>query len=157
MPKSHFEIVRPGIMLYGSSPFQNITASELGLKAAMQFEATLIDVKTVRAGESIGYGATYTCEETTLVGVVAAGYCDVYPRHAKNGTPVWVNGARCKLLGRVSMDSLCVDLSNVKAEIGERVVLWGEELSVDLVAQACDTIAYELLCNAGAAYCANQY
>ncbi len=118
----------------------------------MQFEAALIDIKTVEAGESIGYGATYTCDETKLIGVVAAGYGDGYSRHAKNGTPVWINGVHCDLLGRVSMDSLCIDLSNVTADIGDRVVLWGEELSVDRVAHHCDTIAYELLCNAGAAY-----
>jgi alanine racemase len=156
LPKSHFEIVRPGIMLYGSSPFHDVTATELGLKAVMQFESLLIDVKTVREGESIGYGATFICDKTMPVGVVAAGYGDGYSRHAKNGTPVWINGVCCKLLGRVSMDSLCVDLSDVKAQRGDRVVLWGEELSVDRVARSCDTISYELLCNAGAAYLANQ-
>jgi alanine racemase len=82
------------------------------------------------------------------MGVVAAGYGDGYPRHACNGTPVWINGQCCGLLGRVSMDSLCVDLSGLEANIGDRVVLWGEELSVDEVARSSDTISYELLCNA---------
>ncbi|NOQ88322.1 MAG: alanine racemase, partial [Gammaproteobacteria bacterium] len=86
------------------------------------------------------------------IGVVAAGYGDGYPRHARNGTPVWVNGQCCKLIGRVSMDSICIDLSDITASIGDRVVLWGKELSVDEVAQQSNTIAYELLCNAGAAY-----
>jgi alanine racemase len=152
LPKSHFEVVRPGIMLYGSSPFDGITAAELGLKPVMQFESILIDVKAVKAGDSIGYGATFTCDKDMTIGVVAAGYGDGYSRHAKNGTAVWVNDKCCDLIGRVSMDSLCIDLGGVDAKTGDRVVLWGEELSVDLVAHACGTIAYELLCNAGAAY-----
>jgi alanine racemase len=150
LPESHFEVVRPGIMLYGSSPFHDHSAAELGLQAVMQFESRLIDIKTVRAGEAIGYGSTFTCDRDTQTGIVAAGYGDGYPRHAKNGTPVWLNGHCCPLLGRVSMDSICIDLSGVNAAIGDRVVLWGRELSVDRVADASDTIAYELLCKAGA-------
>ncbi len=157
MPESHFDIVRPGIMLYGSSPFADISATDLGLQAAMQFEAPLIDIKTVNAGDSIGYGATYTAKENLTVGIVAAGYGDGYPRHARNGTPVWLNQYSCELLGRVSMDSLCINLtalleSGLQAEIGDRAVLWGSELSVDEVAHHCDSIGYELLCNAGAAF-----
>jgi len=151
-PASHFEVVRPGIMLYGSSPFADVSASELGLQAAMQFESELLDIKTLHAGEAIGYGGTFVAEYDMSIGVVAAGYGDGYPRHAQNGTPVWVNGQCCKLIGRVSMDSICIDLSAVSASIGDRVVLWGEELSVDEVAKLSNTIAYELLCNAGAAY-----
>ena len=151
LPKSHFEIVRPGIMLYGSSPFCDVSAADLGLQAVMQFESILIDIKVVKAGESIGYGSTYTADKDMTMGVVAAGYGDGYPRHARKGTPVWINQHRSGLLGRVSMDSLCIDLSNIEASIGDRVVLWGEELSVDEVAKFSDTIAYELLCNAGRA------
>ncbi len=151
LPKSHFEIVRPGIMLYGSSPFSDVSAADLGLRAVMQFESILIDIKVVKAGESIGYGSTYTADKDITMGVVAVGYGDGYPRHAGNGTPVWINHHRCALLGRVSMDSLCVDLSDMDASMGDRVVLWGKELSVDEVAQCSDTIAYELLCNAGRA------
>jgi alanine racemase len=151
LPKSHFEVVRPGIMLYGSSPFHDVTAAELGLQPVMQFESTLLDVKPVRAGESIGYGATFTCDKDTSVGIVAAGYGDGYPRHAQNGTPVWVNGSCCNLLGRVSMDSICIDLTDVEARAGDRVVLWGKELSVDVIAGSSGTISYELLCSAGAA------
>jgi len=154
LPKSHFDIVRPGIMLYGSSPFKETSAAELGLKPVMQFESVLIDIKTVKAGESIGYGSAFTCEQDTRVGVVAAGYGDGYSRHAKTGTPVWINKTCCNLLGRVSMDSLCIDLTDVDVTLGDRVVLWGEELSVDEVARSCDTISYELLCNAGAAHAA---
>jgi len=152
LPQSHFEVVRPGIMLYGSSPFADASAADLGLRAVMQFESELIDIKPVSAGEAIGYGSTYIVEKNLIMGVVAAGYGDGYPRHAQNGTPVWLNGQRCDLLGRVSMDSISIDLSEVDASIGDRVVLWGNELSVDEVAAASDSIAYELLCNAGAAY-----
>ncbi|MBN4063189.1 alanine racemase [Cardiobacterium sp. AH-315-I02] len=151
LPKSHFEIVRPGIMLYGSSPFSDVSATDLGLQAVMQFESILIEIKKVKAGGSIGYGSTFTADKELTMGVVAAGYGDGYPRHAKNGTPVWINNQRSALLGRVSMDSLCIDLTDVGASIGDRVVLWGEELSVDEVAQFSDTIAYELLCHAGKA------
>jgi alanine racemase len=156
LPKSHFEVVRPGIMLYGSSPFPEVSAADLGLQAVMQFESILIDIKLVRAGEPIGYGGTYTSDTDITVGVVAAGYGDGYPRHARNGTPVWLNNRRCDLLGRVSMDSLCVNLTGVDASIGDRTVLWGDELTVDDVARSSDSIAYELLCNAGAAYGANR-
>ncbi len=145
---SHFEVVRPGIMLYGSSPFADTSAVDLGLQAVMQFESMLIDTKVVPAGESIGYGSTFTASKDILIGVVAVGYGDGYPRNARNGTPIWVNDQRCSLLGRVSMDSLCIDLSGVEATVGDRVVLWGEEVSVDEVAHFSDTIAYELLCNA---------
>ena len=86
------------------------------------------------------------------MGIVAAGYGDGYPRHARNGTPVWINGQRCELLGRVSMDSISIDLTGVEASTGDRVVLWGRELSVDEIAAASESIAYELMCNAGAAY-----
>lgn len=154
-PKSHFEIVRPGIMLYGSSPFSDVSAHELNLRAVMQFESILIDIKPVKAGESIGYGSTFSSDKDLMVGIVAVGYGDGYPRHARNGTPVWHNDNYCDLLGRVSMDSICIDLSDTEANIGDRVVLWGNELSVDEVASACDSIGYELLCNAGAAYYAN--
>lgn len=156
LPKSYFEVVRPGIMLYGSSPFDTISAAELGLQAVMQFESSLLDIKVIKAGESIGYGSTYTCDTDKTVGLVAAGYGDGYPRHAGIGTPVWINNKCCELLGRVSMDSLCIDLTTVDASLGDRVVLWGNELSVDKVAAASGTIAYELLCNAGVAYLANR-
>jgi alanine racemase len=152
LPASHFEVVRPGIMLYGSSPFADASATELGLQAVMQFESELIDVKALKSGEAVGYGSTYIADKDMIMGVVAAGYGDGYPRHAKNGTPVWVNDHRSVLLGRVSMDSICIDLTGIEASIGDRVVLWGSELSVDEIAAASETIAYELLCHTGAAY-----
>ena len=156
LPQSHLDVVRPGIMLYGSSPFADRTADDLALKPAMQFESQLIDIKPVSAGGSVGYGSTFTAEHDMRIGVVAAGYGDGYPRHAENGTPVWLNGRCCGLVGRVSMDSICIDLVDMDAEIGDRVVLWGEELSVDRVAACSGTISYELLCHAGTAFLANR-
>ena len=151
MPDSHMQWVRPGIMLYGSSPAKDKTADELDLKPVMQFESRLLAVKSLKQGDSIGYGSTWQCPEDMKVGIVAAGYADGYPRHAESGTPVWINNVLCPLLGRVSMDSICIDLRDVEAEANERVVLWGNELSVDVVAEHASTIAYELLCHTGAA------
>ena len=149
MPESHMQWVRPGIMLYGSSPLKDKTANELNLKPVMQFESKLIAIQDLKRGDVIGYGSTWRCPEDMSVGVIAAGYADGYPRHAESGTPVWINNALCPLLGRVSMDSICVDLRGVEAEEGERAVLWGKELSVDVVAEHASTIGYELLCHAG--------
>jgi alanine racemase len=152
MPDSRMQWVRPGIMLYGSSPLKKKTASELDLKPVMQFESKLLAVQSLKQGDRVGYGSTWQCPEDMRVGVIAAGYADGYPRHAKTGTPVWINNSLCPLLGRVSMDSLCIDLRGVDAKINERVVLWGREISVDVVAEHAGTIAYELLCHAGAGF-----
>ena len=148
MPESHLQWVRPGIMLYGSSPLTGKTAEELDLKPVMTFESRLCATRLLKKDDVIGYGSTWRCPEDMQVGIVAAGYADGYPRHAKSGTPVWINGVNCPLLGRVSMDSICVDLREIEAEAGDRVVLWGKELSVDVVAKNADTISYELLCSA---------
>jgi len=146
---SHLEWVRPGIMLYGTSPLLECSAEELDLKPVMQFETRLAAIQQVRKGEAIGYGSTWQCPEDMPVGVVAAGYGDGYPRHAPSGTPVWINEHLCPSVGRVSMDSICVDLRGVDARHGDRVVLWGRELSVDTVARHAGTISYEVLCHAG--------
>jgi len=146
---SHLEWVRPGIMLYGSSPLLERSAEELDLRPVMQFESRLAAIQQVRKGETIGYGSTWQCPEDMPVGVVAAGYGDGYPRHAPPGTPVWINGQLCPSVGRVSMDSICVDLRDVDAIHGDRAVLWGRELSVDTVASHAGTISYEILCHAG--------
>lgn len=149
LPASHLDVVRPGIMLYGSSPFLDKTAAQLDLKPVMNFESELIAIYSLKKGDAIGYGATWVCPQDMLVGIVAVGYGDGYPRHAKSSTPVWLNGTRCGLLGRVSMDSICIDLRGVEASVGDRVVLWGKELSVDEIAICAQTISYELLCHAG--------
>jgi len=147
-PQSHASWSRPGIMLYGVSPFINSKASEHNLKPVMTLKSQLIAVKVVKEGEAIGYGGTYVCDKDMTVGIVATGYGDGYPRHAKTGTPVLVNGKRSQLLGRVSMDMICVDLSGQQnAKINDPVILWGEGLAIEEVADSADTIAYELLCS----------
>lgn len=146
-PASHAEWVRPGIMLYGASPFADSSAQQLGLKPVMTLRSEIISVREIKAGDYVGYGGLFRAEQSTRIGVVACGYADGYPRHAPTGTPVLVNGHRTRTLGRVSMDMLSVDLSNIAdAQIGSGVVLWGEGLPVEEVAQAAGTISYELLC-----------
>ena len=150
-PPMHFDWVRPGLMLYGTSPLQGRTAAELGLRPVMQLTAPLIAVHRRRAGQAIGYGSEWTCPEDMPVGVVAIGYGDGYPRHAPSGTPVRVGGVEVPLIGRVSMDSLCIDLRGCpQARIGEPVQLWGDDLLVERIAERAGTIGYELLCAAGA-------
>jgi alanine racemase len=141
------DIVRPGIMLYGASPFPYDTAEMLGLLPVMTLRSQLIAVQDIKPTESIGYGATYTASRAHRVGVVACGYADGYPRHAPNGTPVLVCGKKVRMAGRPSMDMITVDLSDVpEARVGSPVVLWGEGLPVDDVANAASTVGYELLC-----------
>lgn len=139
--------VRPGLMLYGASPFADVTAVELGLRPAMTLRSEIISVQALQAGEGVGYGQLFRADRAMKVGVVACGYADGYPRHALTGTPVLVNGRVSRTLGRVSMDMLCVDLSEcVDAGIGTPVVLWGEGLPLDAVAAAAGTSSYELMC-----------
>ena len=146
-PETHADWNRPGLMLYGVSPMADTHAQELRLKPVMTLESELISIQKLKKGEPVGYGATWRCPEDMPVGVVAAGYGDGFPRHAKSGTPVLVNGIRCSLIGRASMDMLTIDLRNQpQAKIGDRVVLWGESLPVEEIAQYADTIPYELLC-----------
>ncbi len=145
-PQAHADWVRPGIMLYGASPFADQTAAALDLRPVMTLKSKLIAVQSVSAGEAVGYGRTFVAEQAMTVGIVACGYADGYPRHAGTGTPVLVEGQRTRLLGRVSMDMLAVDLTPVPlAGVGSTVVLWGEGLPVEEVAAAAGTISYELL------------
>jgi alanine racemase len=146
-PESHGDWVRPGIMLYGISPFVGGRAAQHGLKPVMTLSSELIAVNQMNKGDAIGYGGNWVCPEAMPVGVVAVGYGDGYPRHAGNGTPVLVNGRRVPMIGRVSMDMITVDLrSQPDAAIGDSVVLWGEGLPAEEIAEAAGTIAYELLC-----------
>lgn len=146
-PHSHADWVRPGIMLYGSSSVQGESAAALGLEPVMTLKSKLIAVNHIKKGEGVGYGAQWTCPEDMPVGVVACGYGDGYPRHAKEGTPLLVNGQRVALIGRVSMDMITVDLRGIEAKPGDEVVLWGEGLPADEIADAVGTIAYELFCH----------
>lgn len=146
-PETQFDWVRPGLMLYGISPFSGDTAQDHGLRTVMSLESRLIAVNRFQRGATIGYGGAWVCPEDMNVGVVAAGYGDGYPRHAPTGTPVLVNGRRTQLIGRVSMDMLCVDLrEQPQARIGDPVVLWGQGLATEEIARCAGTIAYELVC-----------
>jgi alanine racemase len=141
------DIVRPGIMLYGASPFPYDTAAMLGLRPVMTLRSRIIAVQELKPNDSVGYGAAYTAARPHRIGVVACGYADGYPRHAPNGTPILVCGRKTRLAGRVSMDLITVDLSDVpEARVGSPAVLWGEGLPVDDVASAASTVGYELLC-----------
>ena len=144
-PETHGDWVRPGIMLYGASPFAAQTGADLGLLPAMTLESRLIATRFVRKGEGVGYGAAYVAERDMQVGVVACGYADGYPRHAGTGTPLVVAGRETRTLGRVSMDMLFADLSGVPgAHVGSPVTLWGADLPAERVAAAAGTITYEL-------------
>lgn len=139
--------VRPGIMLYGISPFNDKEGSELALKPVMSLHSRLIAVKYIAAGETVGYAGSWVSKQKTRLGVVAIGYADGYPRQAKNGTPVLVNKQRVALLGRVSMDMITVDLSTQpQAKVGDPVTLWGGNLAIEEVARYSMTIPYTLLC-----------
>ncbi len=138
--------IRPGVMLYGGVP-GNGSPELYGLKPAMTLRSELISVQELQPGDSVGYGSVFSAEVPMRVGVVACGYADGYPRHAPTGTPVLVDGVRTRLLGRVSMDMLSVDLTPVpQARVGSAVTLWGEGLPIDEVAEAAGTIGYELMC-----------
>ncbi len=139
--------LRPGIMLYGCSPFADWSAEEIGLKPAMTLTSELVGVQSLAPGERVGYGFNFEAKQEMTIGIVACGYADGYPRHAPTGTPVLVAGQRTTTVGRVSMDMLCVDISdNEAACIGSPVTLWGEGLPADQVAAAAGTVSYELLC-----------
>lgn len=144
---AHFDWVRPGIMTYGSTPFADQTAAICGLQPAMSLQSEIIAVQHIKKGDAVGYGAKFIAEHDMTIGVVACGYADGYPRHAPNGTPVVVDGVVTGLAGRVSMDMITIDLSDVpNAIVGAKVELWGQNLPIDAVAQAAGTIGYELLC-----------
>lgn len=146
-PDSHADWVRAGIMLYGISPVAGKTGLDLGLAPAMTLSTELISVKTVPAGEAIGYGGRYVARKPMRLGVAAIGYGDGYPRSMVDGAPVLVNGVVCALAGRVSMDMITIDLAACpEAAIADPVVLWGEGLPIEQLALAADTIPYELVC-----------
>ncbi|MEO8536263.1 MAG: alanine racemase [Betaproteobacteria bacterium] len=140
-------VVRPGIMLYGATPFAGRSAASLGLAPAMTLRSKLIGVQTLVAGDAVGYGGLYRAASPMRIGVVACGYADGYPRLAPSGTPVLVCGERVPMAGRVSMDMVTVDVTSVpQAGVGSDVVLWGAGLPVDEVAAGASTVGYELLC-----------
>lgn len=145
-PEVHLDWVRPGIMLYGVSPFSNSDGLKEGLQPVMTLCSALIAVKRLKTGDTVGYGATWRCPQDMTVGMVAAGYGDGYPRHAKFGRSVLVNGKRAQVIGNVSMDILTVDLhQQPHAKIGDPVILWGKGLAVEEVAHFSDTIPHHIL------------
>lgn len=146
--QAHGDWVRPGLMLYGVSPVQGSTAAQYDLKPVMTVKSQLFACRTVKKGESVGYGARWRSDKETPIGVVAFGYGDGYPHHARNGTPILVKGTMVPVVGAVSMDMITVDLTHCpEAKEGDEVVLWGEGLPVEQVAQWAGAIPYELLCS----------
>ena len=139
--------IRPGIALFGISPFADRTAQDLGLKPVMQFEARLIAVKPLRKGARVGYKGTYESGSDTTLGIISAGYGDGYTRQFRNGTPVLINGRRVPLVGNVSMDMIAVDLGQAGTDtVGDIATLWGDGLAVEEVAAWANAIPYELVC-----------
>lgn len=145
-PNHTYDYVRPGIALYGASPFKDKSAADLGLKPVMTLQTRLISVRMVSKNSSIGYSARFTCPEDMPIGVISVGYGDGYPRTAQDGTPVLVNNVRCQIVGRISMDMATIDLRPCRdAKIGDPVVLWGEKLPIEEVAAFTHHIPYDLL------------
>src|SRR5699024_7817670 len=148
---AHGALVRPGIMLYGATPLMNSTTHELGIAVTQQLTAPVIALTKVPKGETVGYGASWLAKRDTSVAAVALGYGDGYPRRAPAGTPVAINGQRTALAGRVSMDMLTVDVTDMPwVKVGDTVEFWGDTVSATEVAEACGTISYELFCQVAA-------
>ncbi len=149
--QSHYDWIRPGLMLYGVSPFDYPGKHDAIMKnfiPAMTLESKLIAIKTVKTGEKIGYSCTYTALHDMQIGIIGMGYGDSYPRHAKNGTSVLIRGQRCPIVGRVSMDMITVDVSHVKkVAVDDTVTLWGRDLLVSEIAHCVNTVPHELLCH----------
>lgn len=145
--QTHYDWVRPGIMLYGASPLLDGRGRQHDLKPVMTLSTRLIAVNQCLAGDTIGYGGSWRCPQAMPIGVAAIGYGDGYPRHASSGTPVLVNGRRVALIGRVSMDMITVDLrTQPQAKVGDPVTLWGDGLPAEEIAEAAGTISYQLFC-----------
>lgn len=140
------DVIRPGLALYGVSPITNISASALNLKPVMTLQTRLIAVRHVQKGTTIGYGARFVCPRDMIIGVIAIGYGDGYPRSAQDGTPVLVNGTRCQLVGRISMDMITIDLQACPhAQVNDPVILWGNGLAIEEVAQHTNQSPYDML------------
>jgi len=147
-PESHADWVRPGLALYGVSPFGDQVGSSLGLVPAMRLVSTVIAVREVPAGETVGYSGVWRAQRDSRMAIVAAGYGDGLPRALPNGTPVLIRGARGELAGRVSMDMIAVDVTGIEGvRVGDAALLWGPELPVEEIAAHAGTISYELLCS----------
>ena len=141
------EYLRPGIMIYGVDPLDTPNQASLQLKSAMTLAAPIISIRSIKAGDSVGYNSKWTAKRDSRIATVAIGYADGYPRHAKNGTPILINGKKTALAGAVSMDSLCVDITDHQDQIilGDTAILWGKDLPIKSIAKHADTIAYDLM------------
>ncbi len=145
-PDSHLDWNRPGIMLYGVSPFDKSHPNDKYLQPAMSFTSEVIDLHHIKTGESVGYSQQWTANRNSTIATIAVGYADGYPFHAKNGTPLLISGQSANLVGRVSMDLITADVTDCNnVQIGDMVELWGDNVSVEIVAKHSDTIGYELL------------
>lgn len=144
-PQSHFDWVRPGICMYGSSPLMSKSSNALNLKPSMFMSTKVISIKNVKAGDFIGYGATRQLESDTLVAIIACGYADCYSRLPHADAAVWLNNKKCFILGRVSMDMIAIDCSHVgNIKVGDEVELWGDYINIDEVAYCNNTLSYEI-------------
>lgn len=147
LPQTHVDVVRPGVMLYGVSPFANQVGMDLGLIPVMRLMSTVSAIHHLPPHASLGYGATWQSDKPSIIGVVPVGYGDGYPRHIAANTPTWVNGYTAPIVGRVSMDMLTIDLTDCPGvQEGDSVELWGHHVPVETIAKAAGTIAYELIC-----------
>jgi alanine racemase len=144
-PRAHFDLVRPGIALYGANPLYPMEQS-IELKPVMTWKARITALKNIPRGQSVSYGATWTAQRPSRIAVLPVGYADGYLRSLSNRGQVLLNGARCPVVGRVTMDQILIDVTEVSAEIGDEVTIWGQNLPVEGVAEQAGTISYELLC-----------
>ncbi|MCB1983823.1 MAG: alanine racemase [Burkholderiales bacterium] len=147
-PETHRDWIRPGLMLYGASPFATHTAADFKLKPVMTLVSKIIAIHHLKKGDIVGYSGSFQAEKPMQIGIVACGYADGYPRHAPTGTPVLVNNQICRLIGKVSMDMLAVDLTDSNdIKVSSPVTLWGQGLPVEKIANSAETVSYELLCS----------
>lgn len=146
-PETQSDWIRPGIMLYGSSPFADKTASDLQLRPVMTLSSKIIAIHDLQIGDKVGYHGLFEADRPMRIGIVACGYADGYPRHAPTNTPILINNQRSRLLGRVSMDMIAVDLTDIKNfGLNSTAIMWGKGLPVDEIAHFANTNSYELLC-----------
>jgi len=147
-PVSHGDWLRPGLMLYGVSPFENYSAHDLGLKPVMQLKTIITAIQELKQGDQVGYGGEWIAEQTTRIGVASIGYGDGFSRQLSNRGIASIHGETAPLIGRVSMDMIAVDISSLNnVAVGDEVTLWGDEqVSVENVAKLANTIPYELVC-----------
>ncbi len=147
LPHTHADYIRPGITLYGISPFEQMTGIELGLQPVMRFTSKLMHTYTISAGDNVGYGSTWLAQRPSRLGLIPVGYGDGYPRVVQPNTPVWILGQTAPIVGRISMDTMVVDLTAMpEVATNDPIELWGTHLPIERIAKAANTIPYELLC-----------